>query len=176
MKGLLSAISLATFVVLGWQVFGRELAKGHLYDADRNPLPLNEQVGAKVSLPDSQWCPVPPYSNEPMYPSYFSWPLIVGVYNIPLNILCLMNVYIPLRQCLGPFIVGQVGLLALAALQFHCQPETCEIPGVIQNVLAAFAATWVAMVVEITQGLPSAVSIIPVLFIFAPGKDTNKIP
>lgn len=83
-----------------------------------------------------------------------------------------MNVYIPLRQCIGPFIVGQTGLLSLAFLQFQCKPETCEIPGIGQQVLAAFAATWVAMIVEIVQGLPCAISIIPVLFIFAPGSSS----
>ena len=81
---------------------------------------------------------------------------------MPLNIFCLMNVYIPLRQCLGPFIVGQVGLLSLAYFQFECSAETCEIPAVAQQAIAAFFATWVAMVVEIIQGLPSAISIIPV--------------
>lgn len=91
---------------------------------------------------------------------------------MPLNIFCLMNVYIPLRQCLGPFIVGQVGLLSLAYLQFECTAETCEVPAVAQQAIAAFFATWVAMVVEIVQGLPSAISIIPVLFIFAPGSSS----
>jgi len=118
----------------------------------------------------------PPYPEEdgvyPGYPAYLNWALVVGVYNMPLNVFCLLNVYIPLRQCLGPFIVGQVGLLSLAYLQFECTPETCEIPVVCQQVLAAFAATWTAMIVEIVQGLPSAISIIPVLFIFAPGSSS----
>mmetsp|Transcript_22216 Transcript_22216/g.52264 ORF Transcript_22216/g.52264 Transcript_22216/m.52264 type:complete len:481 (-) Transcript_22216:1243-2685(-) len=175
-KGLLSAISLATFLVLGWQLFGRNFAVGWLFTTDSNGelLSLDSQKGAISSLPDSNWCAIPPpYSalpeGSPGYPSYLSWPLVVGVYNIPLNLLCLMNVYIPLRSFLGPFIVGQVGLLTLAFFQFQCTPDTCELPGVIQQVLAAFCATWVAMLVEIVQGLPSAISIIPVLFIFAPG-------
>jgi len=171
-KGLMSAISLAVFVTLGWQVFGRNLASGWLYNEFYQPLPMNEQKGSIASLPDSQWCPYPPYpTDDPLhpYPSYFSWQLIVGIYNMPLNILCLINVYIPPRQWLGPFVVGQVGLLALGYLQFQCTPDTCQVPGIIQNLLAAFAATFVAMGVEVLQGLPSAVSIIPVLFIFAPG-------
>jgi uncharacterized membrane protein YjjP (DUF1212 family) len=175
-KGLLSAISLATFLVLGWQVFGRNFAVGWLYstDSNNNLLSLEKQRGAIGSLPDSNFCAIPPpYSalpeGTPGYPSYLSWPLVVGVYNMPLNLLCLMNVYIPLRSCLGPFIVGQVGLLSLAFFQFQCQPDTCELPAVIQQMLSAFFATWVAMVVELVQGLPSAISIIPVLFIFAPG-------
>jgi len=79
------------------------------------------------------------------------------------------NVYIPLRDFVGPFIVGQVGLLTLGYFQFQCTPETCELPGAIQNVLSAYAATWVAMLVESVSGLPSPISVIPVLFIFAPG-------
>jgi len=198
-KGLLSSISLATFLVLGYQVFGRNLATGWLLtrDSQGNFLSLEDQIGAIASMPDSSWCKLscfvylnrrcsylmqlfstgsspPPYPEEdgvyPGYPAYLNWALVVGVYNMPLNVFCLLNVYIPLRQCIGPFIVGQVGLLTLAYLQFECTPETFKIPVVCQQVLAAFASTWVAMVVEIVQGLPSAISIIPVLFIFAPGK------
>jgi len=165
---LLSSISLATFLVLGYQVFGRNLANGWLLtrDSQGNFLSLEDQIGAIASMPDSKWCSSPPpYPEEdgvyPGYPAYLNWALVVGVYNMPLNVFCLLNVYIPLRQCLGPFIVGQVGLLSLAYLQFECTPETCEIPVVCQQVLAAFVSTWVAMIVEIVQGLPSAISIIP---------------
>lgn len=84
-------------------------------------------------------------------------------------ILCLANVYIPVRDWIGPFIVGQVGLLALGYLQFQCTPETCQLPAAIQNLLSAYAATWVALLVEVISGLPSAISVIPVLFIFAAG-------
>ena len=69
----------------------------------------------------------------------------------------------------GPFIVGQVGLLTLGYLQFQCTDETCALPGPIQNILSAYAATWIAMLVEVLSGLPSPISVIPVLFIFAPG-------
>ena len=99
---------------------------------------------------------------------------VVGIYNIPLNIACLVNVYIRPRDWLGPFVVGQVGLLVLAYLQFQCSLEakhgtTCEVPAEFQQVIAAFVATSVAMGVEYMTELPSAVSVIPVLFIFAPG-------
>jgi len=39
----------------------------------------------------------------------------------------------------------------------------------MQNILASFAATTLAMAVEYLSDLPSAISVIPVLFIFAPG-------
>ena len=35
--------------------------------------------------------------------------------------------------------------------------------------IAGYVATWVAMLVEVFSGLPSPISVIPVLFIFAPG-------
>ena len=41
--------------------------------------------------------------------SYLSWFFVVGVLNMPLNVLCLVNVYIRPRDFLGPFVVGQVG-------------------------------------------------------------------
>ena len=169
-------------------MFGRNLAEDWLEESSHKA----RTIGAEASLPDSSWCEeaFPDY-----YPSYFTWYFVIGVYNMPLNILCLANVFIPVRDCelytsfvstipvfvssndtsrnhspgLGPFIVGQVGLLALGFLQFQCTAETCEVPSAVQNVLSAYAATWVAMIVEIVSGLPSPISVIPVLFIFAPG-------
>lgn len=161
LKGLIQATSLAVFLVLGWQVFGRDLASAWLLSDSRgNLLPFT--VGSIASLPDSLWCPE-------AFPGTTTWAFVVGVYNMPLNILCLANVYIPVRDWIGPFIVGQVGLLALGYLQFQCTPETCQLPAGIQNLLSAYAATWVALLVEVISGLPSAISVIPVLFIFAPG-------
>lgn len=160
-KALFQATSLAVFLTLGWQVFGRNLAQDWLQSHDEP-----RTMGAVASLPASSWCAeaFPQY-----YPEYFSWPFVIGVYNMPLNILCLANVFIPVRDWIGPFIVGQVGLLSLGYLQFQCTAETCELPSAIQNILSAYAATWVAMVVEVLSGLPSPISVIPVLFIFAPG-------
>ena len=92
-KGLISAICLAVFVTLGFQVFGRNLAQNWLLERDNDF--QNTTIGAVASLPDSQWCSE---VKEPYYPEYFNWYFIIGVYNIPLNILCLMNVYIPIRD------------------------------------------------------------------------------
>ena len=92
-KGLISAICLAVFVTLGFQVFGRNLAQNWLIK--RGTVFHHTTIGAKASLPDSEWCP---NTREPYYPEYFTWYFIIGVYNIPLNILCLMNVYIPIRD------------------------------------------------------------------------------
>ena len=167
-KGLIAATSLAVFLVLGWQVFGRDLASSWLLSGPTGEfLPFTE--GSIASLPDSEWCAD---TFEKYYPDYMTWAFVVGVYNIPLNILCLANVYIPVRDWVGPFIVGQVGLLALGYLQFQCTPQTCELPAGIQNLLSAYAATWVALFVEVISGLPSPISVIPVLFIFAPGSSS----
>ena len=94
-KGLLSSISLATFLVLGYQVFGRNLATGWLLTKDEqgNLLSLEDQIGAIASMPDSKWCSAPPpYPEEdgiyPGYPAYLNWALVVGVYNMPLNSKC----------------------------------------------------------------------------------------
>ena len=165
-KGLISATSLAVFLVLGWQVFGRDLASSWLLSSDSTGEFLPFTVGSIASLPDSEWCAD---AFEQYYPDYMTWAFVVGVYNMPLNILCLANVYIPVRDWVGPFIVGQVGLLALGYLQFQCTPQTCELPPGIQNLLSSYAATWVALLVEVISGLPSPISVIPVLFIFAPG-------
>ena len=160
-KALIQATSLAVFLTLGWQVFGRNLSKDWLQSLD-----APKWIGAVASLPESSWCEetFPQY-----YPDYMTWYFVIGVYNMPLNILCLANVFIPVRDFIGPFLVGQVGMLSLGYLQFQCTPDTCELPPAIQNILSAYAATWVAMVVEVLSGLPSPISVIPVLFIFAPG-------
>jgi hypothetical protein len=57
----------------------------------------------------------------------------------------------------------------LGYLQFQCTSETCELAGPLQNLISAYVATWIAMLVEVVSGLPSPISVIPVLFIFAPG-------
>jgi hypothetical protein len=74
-KGLIQATSLAVFLVLGWQVFGRNLASDWLWsDLNGGYLPFTE--GAKASLPDSEWCAdtFPKY-----YPDYFTWYFVIGV-------------------------------------------------------------------------------------------------
>jgi hypothetical protein len=109
--------------LLGWQIFGRNLAEDWLLKdgitndsgpttnvtdnasnnvtdnsySNSNTFFKNNTIGAIASLPDSQWCN---NAKEDYYPDYFNWYFIIGVYNIPLNILCLMNVYIPVRDFL----------------------------------------------------------------------------
>lgn len=38
-----------------------------------------------------------PFSFQPVY---FTWYFVIGAYNIPLNILCFMNIYVPVREFL----------------------------------------------------------------------------
>jgi hypothetical protein len=98
------------YIIIGWQIFGRNLAENWLLSDgvanDSGPTTnttttfKNKTIGAVASLPDSKWC-----NNvvEDYYPDYFDWYFIIGVFNIPLNILCLMNVYIPVRDFLVSF-------------------------------------------------------------------------
>jgi len=168
-NGLFTAASLAVFLAAGWQVFGRNLASGWVYGADGENLDPEETVGPVATLPDSDRCSEAFPSDGP---GYITWYLTISVLNIPLNLLCLQNVHIPLRDWPGPFLVGQVGLLTLLYLQLQCTDSGlggCMISPTLQNTLVAMAATTTAMIVELVQGLPAPISVIPVLFIFAPG-------
>eukprot|EP00966_Prymnesium_polylepis_P317947 7344652-Prymnesium_polylepis.1 len=72
---------------------------------------------------------------------------------------------------LGPFLVGQLGLLSQGFLLFQCSSETCQMPSMLINSIAAFVAGSGAQLVEYVHegSLPATISVIPVLFIFAPG-------
>ena len=101
------AIFIAVMVSLGWQLFGGNWAVGDPYTDPR----LVNATGAVASLPPSQWCPHEYLAGiDPGAPSYLTWYFAIGVYNIPLNIFCLINVHIRPLDCLGPFLVGQVAL------------------------------------------------------------------
>ena len=192
--GAIQAQLLAIFIVIGWQFWGQGFAVGAPVDAtcpqaciqayrngDEFPTDLDcasdcgsmETItpGVPANLPDTAWCSDPSLAgfDASVMGEWFTWYLSTAVFNIPLNILCLVNVYIRPRDLFGPFMTGQVGLLMLGYLQFQCTATTCVLPGVMQNGIAAFAATSTAMLNELLTGLPSAVSVIPVLFIFAPG-------
>lgn len=241
----IQAMILAIFVVLGWQFFGQGFGANSYEDASINAeLCATNQTfyelncagqplvsGPLASMPDSMWCDPPSLAGfDPTVPDYLTWYFVIGVYNAPLNILCLVNVHIRPRDFLGPFIVGQAsrrlavtpsnslnptlaptlaqppcassarrgrrhsplvtrrqplavnpypdlassagplqaGLLVLGYLQFQCTDDTCALPAVLQNIIAAFVATSVAMGVEFLSSLPSAISVTPsVLRLFA---------
>lgn len=84
-----------------------------------------------------------------------------------------MNVFYTLqvrvRDMFWPLLTTTVGMLVLGFMGVYCKPESCLLPQVLQQGVAAFIATHVAMCGEYFSGQPSSTSYIPMLLIFAPG-------
>jgi len=194
-NAMFQVMLMAIFITLGWQIFGRDWARG---SASIIPLPGQSSTGPIASLPPSLWCPVP--SSIPWYVSQ-------GIWALPLVLFLNVHLNIRLRESLAPIACTLVGTLTNGFLRDGCTAETCSMPVDLRNVLVAFVTASAAevarahnpipqlecrlhacsppmvtdcirlpsdchpipQVAHFHTGLSSFICIVPALYIFAPG-------
>ena len=190
-NAMFQVMLMAIFITLGWQIFGRDWARG---SASIIPLPGQSSTGPIASLPPSLWCPVP--SSIPWYVSQ-------GIWALPLVLFINVNLNIRLRESLAPIVCTLVGTLTNGFLRDGCTAETCSMPVDLRNVLVAFVTAsaaevarfhnssaacmpdcprWppiairpqsdchpIPQVAHFHTGLSSFICVVPALYMFAPG-------
>lgn len=168
-KGIVNAMVIALSLTAGWQVFGRDLASDYLAAQDMiGGTEVSGNTGSHASIPPSMTCAKPFFMTHESG-SYFTWPVMFGVYGTPLAALTLVVTSVRPRDWLWPFCTCMSGILTMGYMIFECTAQTCQFPIVVANTVAATAATTVAMLGQQLSGVPEAISIIPAIFIFAPG-------
>ncbi|KOO24216.1 hypothetical protein Ctob_001555 [Chrysochromulina tobinii] len=125
-NAMFQVMLMAIFITLGWQIFGRDWARG---SASIIPMPGQSSTGPIASLPPSLWCPVP--SSIPWYVSQ-------GIWALPLVLFLNVHLNIRLRESLAPIACTLVGTLTNGFLRDGCTAETCSMPVDLRNVLVAF--------------------------------------
>ena len=110
-NAMFQVMLMAIFITLGWQIFGRDWARG---SASIIPLPGQSSTGPIASLPPSLWCPVP--SSIPWYVSQ-------GIWALPLVLFINVNLNIRLRESLAPIVCTLVGTLTNGFFRDGCSAE-----------------------------------------------------
>ena len=163
-NGMFQAMLMATFVSLGWQIFGRHWALG---DESVLAKPGVQAEGPLTSLPPSVWCPEPWLAPAAGVPSWVTW-YTVGVLSLPMLVFINVNLNIRPRESLGPLLCGVVGAYASLFLAYG-MPIEATLPSYLQNIIVTFITASAANGVEFATGLSSVVCVVPFFFLIAPG-------
>ena len=160
---VLKSMAMAVCLSIGWQMSGRE-AVTHLVVPG-----LNETT---VTLSGAQASFVP--FSSCVTDSDISWRLAFGGYNIILIINICVTLNMRLRKMWGPVAVAYCSLFLFGYLTFglggHDTLASC-----IVNVVVLIVAGTLAVMLELFNGCPSCISVIPVVLILAPGSGAIKI-
>ena len=157
-SALAKCMIIALGLTMGWQFFGRDLAKLRGAEIDGTAI----GVGAVASLPPSITCA--PFSQTP-----YNWQTVFFGYNVLMILLATIGLNVRVRCLWEPMLVTYPTLLVYGALNFECKADTCQLPSNLVNFIGLFVGTNLASALQYFTATPAVSNLIPVLLILAPG-------
>lgn len=145
MAALVRCMIMGVGLTIGWQVFGRNAAE----------TATGGKLGAIASMVPAQAC------TGPMGPP---WYFVFGVLNFPMLFHCFFSLNMRIADMPTAFIVAYPSLFAFMALNVYG-----TFPGYVTDAIGMFIAANIGSAIELFQGTPLCVGIVPMVIILAPG-------
>lgn len=142
-------------LTIGWQVTGHNLASNDIVGTAAAV--KHGTAGAIASLVPAQVC-TPEVMDAP------PWAFVFGVLNFPMLFHCFLSLNMRVRDMWGSFIVVYPSLFLYITLVY-----TAPIPQLVNDAIGIFVGSNLACALEIFNGIPVVVSIVPMVIILAPG-------
>ena len=159
---VLKAMVLAVCLNLGWQFTGRDTA----------PYVIDPETGVKTALQGA----------EASYITYencgtkfqLNWQIAFGTINILLILNLCIHLNMRLRKIFWPALVSYMSLFLYGYLSQGLHGDH-TLSAYVINVIILFFAGALSVVLELSTGTPSCISVIPVVLIMAPGSTAVRI-
>jgi len=145
MAALVRCMIMGIGLTIGWQVFGRNAAEAA----------TDGKLGAIASMVPAEPC------EGSMGPP---WQFVFGVLNFPMLFHCFFSLNMRLADMPSAFFVAYPSLFAFMALN-----SLGTFPGYVTDAIGIFIAGNLASAIELFQGTPVCVSVVPMIIILAPG-------